>query len=257
MIVKLKSFLFAAAMGTAVLFNAGSTATFAADRTERVKFEKGSTGATIRGKIKGRDGMLYMIGAKAGQFMTVSLDTKSTSTYFNVFAPGDKPGESTALFASDRDGDSFNGELPASGDYTIQVYLYRNAARNNESANFHLNVEISASGNSGAAETGDAKVEGTDFNATGPIPCARYPGQPMGQCQMGVMREGNGNGSITVFWPDGGSRVIYFEMNTPSSYDESQADAGKEMTVDQNADLSIVTIGDERFEIPDVVMAGD
>jgi hypothetical protein len=102
----------------------------------------------------------------------------------------------------------------------------------------------------------DAKVPGTNFNATGNIPCARYPGQPMMQCKFGVIRKGNGNGSVTVFWPDGGNRVIYFEDATPMSYDESEADGGAKMTVGKSSDLHTVKIGDQRFEIPDAVITG-
>ena len=221
-------------------------------KTERVHFERGNTGATISGAIKGRDTMHYLLGAQSGQTMSVSLQTKSTSTYFNIFAPGKMPGQDEAMFIGDTGGDHFEGVLPDDGDYLIQVYLYRNAARRNESAKFTLDVSIEA-----AASTGDAKVPGTDFNATGNIPCARAAGQPMASCEFGVVREGNGNGSVTVFWPDGGSRVIFFEAGTPASYDQSQADAGAEMTVDQNVDLFMVKIGDERFEIPDVVISGD
>lgn len=106
------------------------------------------------------------------------------------------------------------------------------------------------------APSADAKVPGTDFNATGQIPCARYAGQPMGSCKFGVKREGNGNGSITVFWPDSGNRVIFFAKNAPSSYDESQADGGAKMKTTKSSDLFTVTIGTQRFEIPEVVMAG-
>ena len=102
----------------------------------------------------------------------------------------------------------------------------------------------------------DKLVPGTTFNATGNINCARFAGQPLGSCRFGVVREGNGNGSITVFWPDGGNRVIYFEDGTPVRYDESQADGGARMAVGQNADLFTVTIGEQRFEIPDAVISG-
>ena len=45
-------------------------------------------------------------------------------------------------------------------------------------------------------------------------------------------------------------------MNTPTSFDQSQADGNAQMVVDQNSDLYIVTIGDQRFEIPEAVMTG-
>lgn len=225
-------------------------------KTERVQFKAGTSGTTIKGTIKGRGTMHYMVGARAGQAMDVKLSTKSTSTYFNVFAPGKTPGQDEAMFIGDTGGDHFNGVLKASGDYLIQVYLYRSAARRGETAKFDLTVEIGAGGGASQGSSEDALVPGTDFNATGQIPCARNAGQPMGQCDFGVKREGNGNGSITVFWPDGGNRVIFFEMNTPSSYDESEADGGAKMTVDANDDIFTVKIGDQRFELFEAIMAG-
>ncbi|WP_373505286.1 SH3 domain-containing protein [Aestuariivirga sp.] len=108
----------------------------------------------------------------------------------------------------------------------------------------------------GANQSTDAIVPGTDFNATGSIPCARDAGQPMGSCGFGVKRQGNGSATVTVTWPDGGSRVIAFENGTAVRYDESQADGGATLQVTRNADLSIITIGDQRFEIPDAVVYG-
>lgn len=225
-------------------------------RTERVEFDSGASGATIKGTIKGHETMHYLIGAKAGQVMDVGLATKSTSTYFNIFAPGKTPGQDEAMFIGDTGGDHFNGTLPANGDYLIQVYLYRSAARKGEMARFDLKVEIGAGGGTSPSGTDDALVPGTDFNATGQIPCARNAGQPMGQCDFGVKREGGGNGSITVFWPDGGNRVIFFKMNKPSSYDESEADGGAKMTVEEDNGIFSISIGDQRFELFDAIMTG-
>jgi LysM repeat protein len=103
----------------------------------------------------------------------------------------------------------------------------------------------------------DAKVPGTNFNATGTIPCARRAGQPMAQCKFGVVRDGNGNGTITVFWPDAGNRVIRFEDNTPMSFDQSQADGDAKMTAGKSGNgIYTVKIGDQRFEIFESVMTG-
>lgn len=82
-------------------------------------------------------------------------------------------------------------------------------------------------------------------------------GQPMTQCKFGVVRKGNGNGSITVFWPDGGNRVIFFEDETPMSYDQSQADGDAKMTVGKSDNgIYTVRIGDQRFEIVDSIITG-
>lgn len=77
-----------------------------------------------------------------------------------------------------------------------------------------LAFERQAGGNSGRASKGgaayDAKVAGTDFNVTGILSSLRATGKPLANCKFGVIRQGNGNALITVFWPDGGSRVIFF-----------------------------------------------
>lgn len=66
--------------------------------TKRVQFAAGQSGATMSGRIKGYESVHYLLGAMAGQRMTVELTASSASAYFNIFAPGDRPGESTALF---------------------------------------------------------------------------------------------------------------------------------------------------------------
>ena len=118
-------------------------------------------------------------------------------------------------------------------------------------------VNEPAAADSDAADS-DALVPGSDFHATGKIPCAREAGQPMTQCDFGVTRTDpqNGNGMIKVFWPDGGNRVIFYEDNTPMSFDQSQADGDAKMTVGQDSDRYKITIGAQRFEIPAAVMTG-
>lgn len=48
------------------------------------------------------------------------------------------------------------------------------------------------------------------LDATGPLPCARYAGQPMGQCEFGVARTGGGYATVVIKHPDGFSRAIFF-----------------------------------------------
>lgn len=102
----------------------------------------------------------------------------------------------------------------------------------------------------------DATVAGTNFNATGNIPCARTAGQRTADCRFGVVRRGGGNGDVTVFWPDGGNRVIFFERGRPVGFDQSQADGNARMNVRKNADTFMITIGPQRFEIPEAVILG-
>lgn len=111
------------------------------ERQHEIHFAPGSSSATIAGKVHGYDYVTYTLRARAGQTMTVDMQTDHTASYFNVFPPGKGPGDA-AIFIGSTAGNQFTEKLPADGIYTIQVYLMRSAARRNETANFSLTVNI-------------------------------------------------------------------------------------------------------------------
>ena len=102
---------------------------------------------------------------------------------------------------------------------------------------------------------GDALVPGTGYHATGKVPCSMGGGQPIGSCPFGVKREGNGSGSVTLTKPDGRTRTIFFTNGRPTGADISEADPGR-FSASKQGDLSVVRIGQERYEIPDAVVFG-
>lgn len=108
-------------------------------RTERVQFHKGANSATVEGHIKGRESVDYLLGAREGQSMNVSMATDNGSNHFNIIPPG-KANE--AIFVGSTSGNQFEGTLPASGDYKVRVYLMRNAARRDETAKYRLEMII-------------------------------------------------------------------------------------------------------------------
>jgi len=127
---------------TRTLFAAllGSSGALAGDiHTERVQFHKGANSATIEGRIQGDMTIDYVLGAKQGQSMNVSLSTDNGANYFNIIAPGK---ENEAMFVGASSGNQFEGPLPASGDYKVRVYLMRSAARRDEIANYRLEMII-------------------------------------------------------------------------------------------------------------------
>jgi hypothetical protein len=101
----------------------------------------------------------------------------------------------------------------------------------------------------------DAKVKGTNYHATGNIPCAMTKGQPMNTCAFGVTRKGNGTADVTVKKPDGRSRVIFFQKGKAIGADVSQADPGK-FSASKESGLYMIRIGQERYEIPESVVFG-
>ncbi|NTV92686.1 MAG: DNA breaking-rejoining protein [Chlorobiaceae bacterium] len=111
------------------------------DRYEQVKFPRGASGTSIKSSITGYQGVNYTLDAKAGQTMTVKLQPSNLSNYFNIYAPGKGPGNE-ALFIGELNDNKFSAILPATGTYTIQVFLMRNAARRNERSNYTLDISI-------------------------------------------------------------------------------------------------------------------
>ena len=80
-------------------------------------------------------------------------------------------------------------------------------------------------------------------------------GAPTGSCPAGVKRTGSGSAMVTVTKPDGRTRTIFFDNGRATGYDQSQADPGK-FSASRQADLNIIKIGQERYEIPDALPFG-
>jgi hypothetical protein len=96
------------------------------------------------------------------------------------------------------------------------------------------------------------------FDATGKLPCAQGAGQPMKECEFGVARAGGGYATVVVKRAnDGRPRAIYFSMGRSIGADTSQADGYPEFRATKERDLHVIRIGNERYEIPDVVVLGD
>ena len=243
---------------TALVILTAATAIAQKDiRTERIKFKKGSNSTVVESSITGYETVDYILGARKGQYMNVSMATDNTANYFNILAPGENE---VAMFNGSIGANQYEGILPKSGDYKVRVYMMRSAARRNEVAKYRLEMIITDAGDKSSSlgnghSGGDALVEGTKYNATGNIPCAMLSGQPVGSCPFGVIRKGNGNATVTVTNPDGRSRAIFFENGKAIGADISQADPG-DFGASRESDVTVVLIGNERYDIPDAVIFG-
>lgn len=105
-----------------------------------VHFAKGTSSATMKGSFKGYDSVRYTLSAKAGQHLRVGVDG-SRNANFNLYAPGDRPGESAAL-GSGSVGSDWSGALPASGEYTVDVFQMRASARRGATVPYTLRIRI-------------------------------------------------------------------------------------------------------------------
>lgn len=100
-------------------------------RTERVRFAPGKTSSVIEGRISGYDTVDYVLGARQGQSMNVSMASNNGANYFNILAPSETE---VAFFNGSVSQNQYEGVLPKTGDYRIRVYMMRSAARRNEYA---------------------------------------------------------------------------------------------------------------------------
>jgi hypothetical protein len=232
-------------------------------RTERVQFEKGKSEAVISGKIRGYESVEYLLTAGAGQTMEASLETKHGATYFNVWAPGTQPGRDSALFVGETGGNRFEGKLSIPGDYMIQVYMMRSAARRNETSQYTLKVKITGTPDPGvkAPEVGPWPA---DTSASGNLPCSNGGNSLDLQCAFKVKRNTFG---ATIWMMKPGEtrdpkqmkvedlRTLYFEkVGDKATWTTSDSTKPAWKRVDDNW---IVTIGDvESYKIPDAVIYG-
>jgi hypothetical protein len=171
-----------------------------------VTFARGATSATLNGQLKGDATRDYVVNARAGQTLTVTLANPDGRAFFNVLPPG-SGGEAT--FIGSTSGNSFSGPISASGNTVVRVYQMRATARRGEVANYTLTIGVTGPVAAGR-RPGDAMVPGTAYNATATIRCQAGPGQSLGNCSAGVKRMANGAATVDVTTPDGGKRTINF-----------------------------------------------
>lgn len=110
----------------------------------RVEFEAGNDNAAINGTIVGDEYIDYLLGAKKGQTMAVSLIPGESigvgSVYFNILPPG-STGE--AIYNGSIDGlDATGIVLPKDGDYLIRVYQMGDDADSGKTTAFMISVGI-------------------------------------------------------------------------------------------------------------------
>lgn len=121
-----------------VVADAGSQMAVAQERNVRVEFGRGQSSTVIRGTVRGYEGANYRVNVRGSQRLAVTMDSSNGSNYFNILGPGG----GDALFNGSISGDFADIIVPDSGDYVVQVYLMRNAARRNEQARFTLKIEV-------------------------------------------------------------------------------------------------------------------
>jgi hypothetical protein len=99
-----------------VLLLAMTSTSFAAGITQRIRFAPGTTSAQVNGQVDGSTMDTYLLEARAGQQMQVFVSSPYSNVYLTLVSPLGSP-----LARAQAGAQSFNGNLPESGDYTLQI----------------------------------------------------------------------------------------------------------------------------------------
>lgn len=214
-------------------------------RSETVLFQKGKTGATVKGALTGREVVDYRVRGVAGQIMDVSLKWNRAPAFFNVLPPG----EETALYNGSSAGERFSGALPKSGEYTIRVYLTGDARSSGKTAQYTLDIDISDRPASAAA----GSAPPAKYDASGKLRCSEGKDTLDRECDFRVVR--NLTAKSAQIWvghaPGGRTRVLHFADRRFTT------DDGGAVTARRQDDAWRLGIGNREFYlIPDAVIHG-
>ena len=218
-------------------------------RSERVALASGATSRVIKGQIKGDHYVDYALRGGAGQTLSVEMKSSNAANYFNI----NPPGSEISMFIGSTSGSRFSGVLPVEGDYTVRVYLMRNAARRKESGNYTLTLGLTGQPLIATPAAKDALIPGTAFHASAKIACAPPFAAKETTCEAFVIRRGfDGTATVEIRWGDGLKRRILFVKGQASASDAPDA-----VSVVRNGDVNVVSLGSsERFDIPDALIFG-
>jgi hypothetical protein len=200
------------------------------------------------GVVTGSESMTYRVPAKAGQTLSVTLNAKHPQTYFNVTLAGSQE----AMFIGSTSGNVMRKRIAADGEYTVEVYLMRAAARRGVSSAFSLNVDVHGQALEAIAASTDALVAGTPFHATAKVVCTVPYDPNVTACDAGVVRRGlDGTATVQVKWAQGLRHFLFMKGALAAS------DSTQQVKASRKGDQTLLRIGtDELFAIPDVFLTG-
>src|SRR6267142_5110413 len=103
---------------------------------QRIRFARSHSSTTISGRIAGFDTKDYVVGASAGQEMTVRLKSSNPGAYFVIYSIN---GRATEM----NETTEWSERLRESGDDLMPVFMMRSAARRKGAvASYTLSVAI-------------------------------------------------------------------------------------------------------------------
>ncbi|WP_245972068.1 SH3 domain-containing protein [Rhodovulum iodosum] len=130
----------------------------AQDRVD-IRFEPGATSTAINGTVRGDEYIDYVVNARGGQTMVVSLAVTGTngngSAYFNILPAGQDYG---GPFIGSSEGRRAEITVPSDGDWAIRVYLMGNDRDTGKTVGYSMDVYIAPSGAAGGSGSSSASM---------------------------------------------------------------------------------------------------
>jgi hypothetical protein len=156
------------------------------------------------------------------------------------------------MFVGSTSGQQATVLIPADGEYTVQVYLMRAAARRGVSSNFSLSASLQGQALPATNASKDALVRGTPFHATATVKCIPPYSANLVARDAGVVRRGfDGTATVELRWPQGVRHILFVAGKAVAS------DSAQALSSTKRDDKTHVTIGsDETFDIPDALLTG-
>jgi len=213
--------------------------------SKSIFFPKNKNSTTVTGTVKGSQYIDYRLNVQKGQTLSSSINSKNTSVFFNILPPGSKD---VAIYNSSTESNKYSGVAEKSGLYSIRIYLMGAAKSENKSVNFGLTVGLVK-----PAVSTDAKVQGTDYNATGKLRSSKgnaTRGSVMSD--YGVKRLGANFADVYITYPGSTQKILRFKDGEWSCLSSNCT-----MTFTRNSDEWEITVnGTYHFTIPDAVING-
>jgi hypothetical protein len=215
---------------------------------QTINFSARKSHSVSKGYIRGEASFSYRVRAGAGQLLAVTLKAKNPHIYFNV-SPADSQ---EAMFIGSTTGNAMQRRLPADGDYLVEVYFMRSAARRGASGAFSLDIDLTGSALPALAASADALVAGTSFHATAMVRCNVPYNDSIVSCSAGVVRRGfDGTATVEIAWPQGRRRILFVKGEVAAT-DSTQTPT----TTPINDGVRVRTYDNETFDIPDPFLTG-
>lgn len=106
------------------------------------------------------------------------------------------------------------------------------------------------------AATAGLRASQSVYDQIGRLSCTQVAGEPVSDCEFGLARDNDGTIVLAVFGEGGFKRYLTFQNGVFAFADVSQAGGAFDAVAEVDSDVHFVSVGVERYEVPDGVVSG-